>query len=335
MLIYRDFRDIANRLLEIVQQSVPLKRMEYYAQLAPDKMLSFLEEDRYMAVEQPPPEKFSKIFGMTRLAWEQGQCLESCGCSYLGQGAGLYCLTEFNNSMVIVSPVFAPDRGVVEGLIVMYLEDLVKFSSTLDQVLEQACIPLQVAVEREIAYQKIERERDRVYRRSIRDPLTNLFTRTYMNDVVNRLCDMQDRDPEIRLVATMLDLDYFKKINDTYGHDIGDLVLQNVSAIILEQVREADIPIRFGGEEFLVFLICKRDDDPLQFAERLRELVEGAPVVLEDGRFINVTMSGGIAVRTSGESLDEVIRRADSALYRAKAAGRNCVLVAEEQAKLQ
>ncbi|MGF1759585.1 GGDEF domain-containing protein [Photobacterium sagamiensis] len=125
----------------------------------------------------------------------------------------------------------------------------------------------------------------------------------------------------------MLDIDHFKSVNDTYGHSQGDVVLQGVASCILEQCRSADIPIRLGGEEFVIFSQVGLDG-AFHFAERIRNHIENlkwdGPV---EGR--QITASFGVAVRQLDETLEMLISRADVALYKAKHQGRNRTCVVE------
>ena len=122
--------------------------------------------------------------------------------------------------------------------------------------------------------------------------------------------------------------DFFKRINDTYGHNAGDTALQTVSAVILEEVRSSDLPIRLGGEEFGVFLVGATEENGLHFSERLRQKIEQLklPEPLDKE---TITVSIGLAAGKSGESLEDFIERADKALYKAKNNGRNQVQRAE------
>jgi len=190
-------------------------------------------------------------------------------------------------------------------------------------------VPLQVAVEREVIYRQMDLERQQIYERSIRDPLTGLFTRIYMQEVVQRLCDIQDRSPGHRVAVLMLDIDHFKNVNDTYGHNQGDIVLRRVAAEILATARSSDIAVRLGGEEFAIFVVGEAVVNVPQFAERLREKVAAlrfeAPMA---DRLITVSI--GAAIRQPQETLLDLIQRADTALYAAKHRGRNRVCVAPE-----
>lgn len=125
----------------------------------------------------------------------------------------------------------------------------------------------------------------------------------------------------------MMDLDYFKNINDTWGHPAGDAVLRQVAAVVSEQIRQVDLCSRLGGEEFAVLLAGAAPEAAREFAERLRRKIAEI-VVLHDGNSIKVTASIGVAaLLAADESADAGLLRADRALYKAKAAGRNRVEV--------
>jgi diguanylate cyclase (GGDEF)-like protein len=203
----------------------------------------------------------------------------------------------------------------------------------MEALVQQLMTPLQVALEREVIYRRIEQERQRAYQRSIHDPLTGLFTRVYMQDVVARQCELDDRSeaaPALPLLAAvMLDLDHFKQINDNHGHAAGDAVLRQAAELVLGICRSTDIPVRFGGEEFIVFMVGPGAAAAVELAERIRTHIERHAFELGNERSLQVTASLGVAQRQAGEGLDELIRRADEALYLAKQNGRNQVRLAE------
>jgi len=126
------------------------------------------------------------------------------------------------------------------------------------------------------------------------------------------------------LSVIMLDADYFKRINDTYGHHIGDQVLQRLGNILKSTLRSSDISGRIGGEEFSVFLPDTDLDHAIQLAERLRTDISTARVTSNQGE-VSFTASFGVAQARSDESFHELLKRADHALYQAKASGRNRV----------
>lgn len=131
------------------------------------------------------------------------------------------------------------------------------------------------------------------------------------------------------LSLVLFDLDHFKRVNDTYGHPAGDEVLRHAVQVLELALRPGDTVGRFGGEEFAVVVSSSGPFTAREIAERARVALAGAPVCL-DGRLIWVTSSVGIAsFPVHGETVGELIQAADSALYLAKAAGRNCVRLAE------
>jgi diguanylate cyclase (GGDEF)-like protein len=122
----------------------------------------------------------------------------------------------------------------------------------------------------------------------------------------------------------MLDLDHFKNINDSYGHQIGDTVLKKLVQVCQELLREVDVMGRIGGEEFAIMLPETESERALEVAERLCQAVAAAEIPMEDGAPLHFTTSVGVASLTEDDTrIDEIIKRADSALYKAKHAGRN------------
>jgi len=154
------------------------------------------------------------------------------------------------------------------------------------------------------------------------DPLTGLYNRNYLRDL--------KINPQNYTVAIM-DIDDFKKINDTYGHDVGDIVLKEVAFVIKNSIREKeDIPIRFGGEEFLILLKRKKNFKELNALERLLTHIRNKEIYTKDKK-IKVTASIGVDLTyTPEETLFERIRKADKALYCAKNRGKNRIEIYKE-----
>ena len=155
------------------------------------------------------------------------------------------------------------------------------------------------------------------------DALTNLNNRRQFETRLGQEISITKRQNN-PLCAMMIDIDFFKKVNDTYGHAAGDEVLREVAARIKTHLRESDIPSRYGGEEFAVLLPYTHIEEAKIVGERLRKAVESKPVEL-DNQTINVTISMGLAEYNRKESGEELFERADKALYEAKTSGRNRV----------
>ncbi|BAL87093.1 putative serine/threonine protein kinase [Actinoplanes missouriensis 431] len=166
----------------------------------------------------------------------------------------------------------------------------------------------------------------RVQELATTDELTGQHNRRHFYAIAGALVNTAVRH-ERQLAAAMLDIDKFKNINDTYGHGVGDEVIRTVAARVREKLRSSDVLGRYGGEEFAMVL-PDHDGQAEALAERVREAVSAAPVPTQAGP-VRVTISVGLARLEPGDaSLDELLARADHALYRAKEAGRNRVITA-------
>jgi len=173
------------------------------------------------------------------------------------------------------------------------------------------------------------RLRQALRNQSIRDPLTGLYNRRYLEEMLERETRRAVRS-EQGLGVLMLDLDHFKKFNDTYGHDAGDTVLRETASFLLKSVRAEDIVCRFGGEEFLVILPQANLKVSQARAERIRSKLRELTVLHQGQPLGMVTVSVGVAeLPRHGTTPKELIEAADAALYRAKKAGRDRVMVAE------
>lgn len=161
------------------------------------------------------------------------------------------------------------------------------------------------------------------------DSLTGLNNRRFFESQLSQALDRAFR-AGAPLSLMILDIDHFKSVNDTYGHDAGDLVLKAFAQRIRSAVRSADIVCRLGGEEFVVIMLDTSLDHARGIAERVRGVVESAPFPVDPTgeQKISVTSSIGVAARGADARADALMRRADKALYRAKAAGRNRVTAA-------
>ncbi|MDL2274910.1 GGDEF domain-containing protein [Desulfosarcina sp. OttesenSCG-928-G10] len=156
------------------------------------------------------------------------------------------------------------------------------------------------------------------------DYLSDLLTRRAMNDLLCRQCeDMQDGCGLAFLI--MLDIDHFKKVNDTYGHDVGDLVLKAVSEIIRTIIGSRGATSRWGGEEFMAMIACETRDEAVAAAMEILHQVENTSLSINDQHHVKVTISAGLARLEPAEDYAISALKADKALYAAKNGGRNCL----------
>ena len=162
------------------------------------------------------------------------------------------------------------------------------------------------------------------------DSLAGIFNRKYLADAI-KVEVRRSRRHRFTLACMMIDIDNFKSVNDTFGHNVGDHALQELAYRLSQQLRGYDFVARYGGDEFTVLLPQSSKGGALALAERLRHIIESEPFLKREGRNIHMTISIGIAAFSGSEFSDEeqLIITADRALYEAKQKGRNCIAIAE------
>ena len=158
------------------------------------------------------------------------------------------------------------------------------------------------------------------------DPLTKLLNRRAIEGVIEEL---KNKNEEMNYTVCICDIDFFKKINDTYGHKAGDKVLETVSDLIKNGLRKKDFVSRWGGEEFLLLFPHTEKNEAKKIIERLKNTIEKTQINYEDKK-IKLTMSFGIASSNNLNEINKIIKNADTALYHSKKTGRNKISVYEE-----
>lgn len=158
------------------------------------------------------------------------------------------------------------------------------------------------------------------------DPLTGILNRRGMDDLLAREA-ARSRRVSGALAVAMIDLDHFKQINDSRGHSAGDRTLIHFVEVAKSMLRETDVLVRYGGEEFLVILPETDVASAEGVIERFKQAIAQTPLILE-GKQISFTFSAGIAQLRAGENSHGLVLRADQALYEAKQAGRDCIIIA-------
>jgi diguanylate cyclase (GGDEF)-like protein len=168
--------------------------------------------------------------------------------------------------------------------------------------------------------------REALREQATRDPLTGLWNRRSIVEILERELARSQRENS-HLALLMVDLDHFKLVNDTFGHSAGDAVLREVSLRMASSVRPYDAVGRYGGEEFLIILPGCAAGTGLSQAERMRSIIEEAPVIIDSSRLETITASFGVTSCCGPvvPSADAIIQVADQAMYAAKREGRNRV----------
>jgi diguanylate cyclase len=206
------------------------------------------------------------------------------------------------------------DRQSTEanGAVFTALDQMLAANSELQQRLEKA--------EQQLATQAAEIRAHETEART--DSLTAIANRRAFDDELKRRHSEFERK-QSPCTLVLLDIDFFKKFNDTHGHQVGDEVLRSVAKVLKAQCRDMDLPCRYGGEEFGVILPATDAVSACKVAERIRTAIEESTTTCA-GKTLKVTCSVGLSEFRAGDDTDQMIRRADEALYASKKAGRNC-----------
>jgi diguanylate cyclase (GGDEF)-like protein len=227
-------------------------------------------------------------------------------------------IVQFPPRTVVVFPLHL--RLVPIGVVV--LASTATISDRQDMLIQQLLPNFAVALNNALSHERLQRV-------AAIDPLTGLYNRRFGLERLSQDFSRSVRSDE-PLGIVLFDIDDFKSVNDTYGHQVGDNVLKAVAENVKGVLREGDTPMRYGGDEFLTVLPCAAEADVRTTGERMRQTVESMTVV-EAGTRLRVTISlGGVSSPgTDVADLDELIRMADAAMYRSKKAGRNRLTLAE------
>ena len=173
--------------------------------------------------------------------------------------------------------------------------------------------------------QRLSASRNKLKCQALTDPMTKLYNRRYLSEITEHLLGLMRRNRS-QLTVVMLDIDKFKNVNDTYGHQVGDDVIIKLAQTLQKFTRTSDVICRLGGEEFLILLPETAVDGGYSMAETLRSEVEKLLIILDGRTKLRFTISIGISqVNRDEKNFDAAMTRADAALYEAKESGRNRV----------
>ncbi len=221
-------------------------------------------------------------------------------------------LVQFRPRTIVALPLHT--RLVPIGVVV--LASTAPIDDRQDLLIQQLLPNFAVALNNALSHERLQRV-------AAIDPLTGLYNRRFGLERLSQEFSRSVRSNE-PLGVVLFDIDHFKSVNDTYGHQVGDDVLKSIAQNVKDVLREGDTLMRYGGEEFLVVLPGAGDADLRTLGERMRRIVESS-VIFDSGAEVRVTISlGGISFpSTDAANLDDLIRKADAAMYNAKKTGRN------------
>jgi diguanylate cyclase (GGDEF)-like protein len=288
------FSAVTAQLAELAQQSLGAQYLELWAATG-ETLLQFEQGDGFAGHRADPP---ADVQGVLR-----------------GEPAP--------DSARLILALTSPASNQIDGAVVLGFRERPNLGKPAIAVVGQIAGLVEVGLEREVLRRSADLERAAWHERAIHDTLTGLNNRVLLSDSARRMFALDDRNETAQVAALMIDIDLFKRVNDTYGHPTGDRVLQHVAQAITQSVRPSDLVFRYGGEEFLVLLPDVDHTTALTAAERIRSRIAHPAKECPD-----VTVSVGVARRHAGEDHEALVARADLALYQAKSNGRDRIEVA-------
>jgi diguanylate cyclase (GGDEF)-like protein len=233
---------------------------------------------------------------------------------------------------IMSAPVLTldPDQDIDSAAILMTLNGIRRIPITKDNKLVGLITYRDLTNALRKSYFSMEEKAEMLQDLANKDPLTGLFNKRFINDELKRQFDSAVQSGT-SMTVIMIDIDHFKKVNDTYGHQCGDYVLKTLAVILQTKSRDINIAGRYGGEEFIIIGPISEYKSSLFFAERLRATVE-ENVFSWDNQNFHITISAGICVwNRSIKDSKTMVKLADEALYEAKNNGRNQVVVSEKE----
>ncbi len=233
--------------------------------------------------------------------------------------------TEYSGSLEKVNDELKQDKSKdeINALVSGVLDDtknMLEYNDHLEDMLENS----------NRAMEDMRRDLELARKEALTDSLTGLANRKAFDHEISRLVALSNSNEPHIFSMIMLDIDHFKKFNDTFGHQVGDQVLKLVARTLKDSVKGRDITVRYGGEEFVILLPETDIKGGLKIAEILRQEIEKKEVInrVTGKNLAKITFSAGVSEYLKGEDVDSFIKRVDTALYKAKNSGRNRVIAA-------
>jgi len=268
---------------------------------------------------------YKELFGTNENMTINTLCGNALGCVYaVDQKVECGNTTECDSCILrnCISKTFLEKTSVQTGYVSrpFYINDsmsLKHFQLTIHHVEFQGN-PMAIVAIHDIT--ELEEQKKTIQSLANKDYLTGLDNRRSFFEVANTLYQNAKRG-NILISIAMFDIDFFKKVNDTWGHAAGDFILKAVAEILSTNLRKADLVSRFGGEEFCILMHCHEKDDAYTVIDKIRLLTE-QHIFMYEGKKIDITISAGLS-SVLEENLEAMIKRADDMLYTAKKNGRN------------
>jgi len=311
---YKEYVDFINKIGYLSEKEDLLKTLE-------DTFLKYAEVFHLFEFDNEEKKVLSSYLAGDKSCWEDCMQVEIEKCLVYKSGTSLIITTQGvcpklpSSYYVVCLPILF--GGMVQGVISLvrktpFQEEEVKWFQDLIQVFSSRYHLVKLKTELEEL--------------SVKDPLLKIFNRRFIQTLLDKEIKRIERHGGYFSII-LTDLDDFKKVNDTYGHSIGDEVLKLFTKVVSSQIREMDVFARWGGEEFLIFLPKTTKEQAKIVAERVRKKLSESYLYIDEARRVKVTASFGVATfPDDGVTLDWLLKVADERLYKAKSLGKNCVV---------
>ena len=321
IILSSDFNQIIRELLLKTGDILQVEDLYFISQLKDGELIVLDPSNKTSKSQIEEAEACKKYFGKTKKSWTGTFAGSFTSLNEL-KGIGNEDVSEVD---VIIVPLMDLDEELIIGFLHLTMKRKMEIDDEASKTIVNLCPTLSAALERELINIHLEKEKKQFYEISIKDSLTGLYTRFYMQEMLDRLCKMQDRDDKYKVGIIYYDIDDFKNVNDTFGHSAGDEVLKKVARVIIDETRGNDIQVRLGGEELGIIFLSNDWEQSFQLADRIRVIISEMDFSANLKNH-KITVSGGIALRNPGESINDVFNRADKSLYEAKKTGKNRIV---------
>ncbi len=260
------------------------------------------------------------------------QKIEICGisplseekhCFSFGEDHKIIEITQMDKNYSYKKELKQNEKKIGDIYIIIDKKMNKKEKKLLEVLLNKISVPVAISLEKELMLRELENKNKELYKKAITDSLTGLYNREYMKEYLYNKIEESKRY-KVPLSVAMIDIDFFKKINDTYGHLIGDCVLKELSVLLKNNFRDSDVVARYGGEEIFIIMPFTNINYACKKLEEFRKLVENHCFC--EKKNIQLTISAGVSEFSGEENMEELILKADRNVYYAKKNGRNRVV---------
>lgn len=310
------FQSDTRRIIALMRKVFPLQRI--FA-------LSLIDDDHFIRLDSQSPIVMPCNRGKDEILKRVKDVLRSEKRRFVNSRE-LSCLADRQEHKVYLFPLNDYEKNVI-GVGMFVFDSDMEEDDEIIQMLKKFEKAISIVATREIEIYRLEDEKKRVYHMAITDNLTGLYNRYYLDEVAHKELAKAQRYG-YTVAAVYLDIDHFKRINDRFGHDVGDLVLKRFAQMIQNDLRESDTAFRLGGEEFLILMPYTDKAHAAESTYRLKHKITNEGCVTLADKRICFTFSAGVA--DSGEvdnDFEELMKLADQRLYEAKESGRDRIVM--------